>query len=310
MIEPEHVLVLDAFDGASMTDSRDSGTKSQPAPSQPKDMASAALVISVEAAEISAEAEEHDRSLARAESPQNQPNPVERPSPRTAIPGRRRAPVRRTRPFARSEPAPIPAQSTPLVAAGDEASVSSQVDTRSELRDWIKDNATLLSNASLLISLAAITLTLLPDVGIFAPYIKALIFAGALLLLIELHHQWPEDLQLHVLRKNPRPKNHSWRMTGFAFVMQVATLVFAAWATLTNPIILLPLTALAVVLGFRQWYFRRHGGLVARSFRIIALVAVLLLSELLMVVVWAAVTGEQVTLELWTEDRPDLQIDR
>ena len=171
-------------------------------------------------------------------------------------------------------------------------------DTRSELRDWIKDNATLLSNASLLISLAAVALSLLPDVGIFSPYIKALIFAAALLLLTELHHQWPEDLQLHMLRKNARPENHSWRMTAFALVMQVATLLFAAWAILTNPIILLPLTALAVFFAFYRWYFRRYGGLLARIFGIIALVAVLLLSELLMVVVWAAVTGEQVTLSL------------
>ena len=98
-------------------------------------------------------------------------------------------------------------------------------------------------------------------------------------------------------------------MIAFAFVMQVATLLFAVWAIVTNPIILLPLTALAVILAFRQWYFRRYGGLVAKSFGIIALVAALLLSEVLMVIVSAAVTGEQVTLELWTEDRPGLQID-
>ena len=291
-----------------MTDPRGLETKTQPVPPQALGMASAALILSAEAAEISAEAEEGDGSL--AEPPQNPLNSGASPRPRTAVPYRRRGPARRPRPVAGSEPAPIPVQPTPLVAAGDDASVSSQVDTRSELREWIKDNATLLSNASLLISLAAITLSLLPDVGFFAPYIKALIFAGALLLLIELHHQWPEDLQLHVLRKNARPENHSWRMTGFAFVMQVATLVFAAWATLTNPIILLPLTAVAVVLAFRQWYFRRYSGLVVRSFGIIALIAVLLLSELLMVGVWAALTGELVTLELWTEDRPDLQIDR
>ncbi|MBA2596531.1 MAG: hypothetical protein H0V00_07890 [Chloroflexia bacterium] len=167
-----------------------------------------------------------------------------------------------------------------------------------------------MSNASLLISLATIALSLLPDVGFFSPYIKALLFAAALLLLTELHHQWPEDLQLHMLRKNARPENHSWRMIGFALVMQVATLVFAVWATLTNPIILLPLTALAVFFAFYRWYFRRYRGILARSVGIIALVAVLLLSELLMVVVWAAVTGEEVTIELWAEDRPGMQIEQ
>ena len=222
---------------------------------------------------------------------------------------RRREPIRQPRAIVQSDRVSVTANPTELDAARDAAEDLSTTDTRSELRDWIKDNATLLSNASLLISLAAVALSLLPDVGFFSPYIKALIFAAAFLLLTELHHQWPEDLQLHMLRKNARPENHSWRMIAFAFVMQVATLLFAAWAIVTNPIILLPLTALAVILAFRQWYFRRYHSLVARSFGIIALVAALLLSEVLMVIVWAAVTGEQVTLELWTEERPGLQID-
>jgi hypothetical protein len=161
----------------------------------------------------------------------------------------------------------------------------------------------------LLISLATLALSLLPDVGFFSPYIKALLFAAALLLLTELHHQWPEDLQIHMLRRNARLESHSWRMIGFALLMQVATLVFAIWATLTNPIILLPLTALAVFFAFYRWYFSRYSGILARSVGIIALVAVLLISELLMVVVWAAVTGEEITIELWTEDQPGLNID-
>jgi hypothetical protein len=290
-----------------MTDAPSS--KTQPSPPTPKtlDVTAAALVLSAGAAEISAEAEEGDRSR-----PDLSPDPAvsgARPDVRTAVVRRRRPPIRQPRATAQAQPASVPVTPTAPDAAQDAAGDLSGTDTRSELRDWIKDNATLLSNASLLISLAAVALSLLPDVGIFAPYIKALIFAAAFLLLTELHHQWPEDLQLHMLRKNARPDNHSWRMTAFAFVMQIATILFAAWAILTNPIILLPLTALAVVLAFRQWYFRRYGGLLARSFGIIALVAVLLLSEVLMVVVWAAVTGEQVTVEFWTEDRPGLRIE-
>jgi hypothetical protein len=290
-----------------MTDAPSS--KTQPPPPAPKtlDVTAAALVLSAGAAEISAEAEEGDRSR-----PDLSPDPAvsgARPDARTAVVRRRRPPIRQPRATAQAQPASVPVTPTAPDAAQDAAGDLSGTDTRSELRDWIKDNATLLSNASLLISLAAVALSLLPDVGIFAPYIKALIFAAAFLLLTELHHQWPEDLQLHMLRKNARPDNHSWRMTAFAFVMQIATILFAAWAILTNPIILLPLTALAVVLAFRQWYFRRYGGLLARSFGIIALVAVLLLSEVLMVVVWAAVTGEQVTVEFWTEDRPGLRIE-
>ena len=267
-------------------------------------MAAAGLVLSAVAGEISAEAEERDRS--DSDPPGDPAVSNERLGAGSAVARRPRKPRRRHRVIVSSEPAAVPGQPPSLEGTGDTAG---RPDTRSELRDWIKDNATLLSNASLLISLAAVALSLLPDVGIFAPYIKALIFAAAFLLLTELHHQWPEDLQLNMLRKNARPENHSWRMTAFAFVMQVATILFAAWAILTNPIILLPLTALAVVLAFRQWYFRRYGGLLARSFGIIALVAVLLLSEVLMVVVWAAVTGEEVTLELWADDRPGLRID-
>src|SRR5215212_169638 len=277
-----------------MSDSQSSKIQPQPAGPQARDLAAPAMILSAGAAEISAEAEERDR--AGSDAPRN-------PSVSGAAPRARNPVVRRRRELARlrggiaaSGLAPVMANPTALVGPSDEGEDVSRSDTRAELRDWIKDNATLLSNASLLISLAAVALSLLPDVGVFSPYIKALIFAAALLLLIELHHQWPEDLQLHMLRKNVLPENHSWRMTAFAFVMQVATIIFAAWAILTNPIILLPLTALAVILAFRQWYFRRFDSLLARSIGIIALVGVLLLSEVLMVVVWAALTGEEVTL--------------
>lgn len=290
-----------------MTDPLSSKTQPLPTAPQARDVSSAAMVLSAGAAEISAEAEERDRSG-------SDPSPVPtvsgtRPDARGAVMRGRRQPIRQPRAISHSQRASVPVNPTALDTASDAAEDLPRADTRSELRDWIKDNATLLSNASLLISLATIALSLLPDVGIFSPYIKALIFAAALLLLIELHHQWPEDLQLHMLRKNVLPENHSWRMTAFALVMQVATILFAAWAILTNPIILLPLTALAVVFAFRQWYFRRYGGLLATSLGIIALVAVLLLSEVVMVVVWAAVTGEEVTVELWADDRPGLRID-
>src|SRR5215203_6344 len=121
-----------------MTDSRGSDTKSQQATPPAMGTASAALILSAEAAEISAEAEERDRSLALVEPPQNPPNSGATPSPRTAVPGRRRVPVRRPRAIAGSGPAPIPVQPTPLLAAGDEAEDQTQPNTRSELRDWIK----------------------------------------------------------------------------------------------------------------------------------------------------------------------------
>jgi hypothetical protein len=273
-------------------------------------VAVAALVLNAAAAAaISADAEEGERLPADPAPPPAVPDG--RSAARHAVMPRRRAPIRQPRgvpPSARPSGSVNPARPPAHEAARDAAEEPPPPETRSELRDWIKDNATLLSNASLLISLAAVALSLLPDVGIFSPYIKALIFAAALLLLTELHHQWPEDLQLHMLRKHARPQHHSWRMTSFALVLQVATLLFAAWAILTTPIILLPLTALAVVFAFYRWYFRRYGGLLARICGIIALLAVLLLSELLMVVVWAAVTGEQVTLQLWAEDVPGLQV--
>jgi hypothetical protein len=289
-----------------MTDERPSKTQPQSPGPQARDLAVAALILSAEMAEISAEAEERDRS--GSDPPQNLSVSTAPPRARSAVVRRRREPVRLPRATNGLERVSVDSPRTALVGAGTGAEDISRPDTRSELRDWIKDNATLLSNASFLISLATLTLSLLPDVGIFSPYIKALIFAAALLLLTELHHQWPEDLQLHMLRKNARPENHSWRMTAFALVMQVATILFAAWAILTNPIILLPLTALAVFFAFYRWYFRRHSGLLARSFGIIALVVVLLFSELLMVIVWAVVTGQEVTVDLWAEDRAGLEM--
>jgi hypothetical protein len=268
-------------------------------------VAAAALALGAEAQDVLAI--ENQRSPPRA-------NPrASRPSRRRVVVGRsarRRRPIRvaraRSASYTGTGTSTSAPPATPTVAADKPASPN----TRSELRDWIKDNATLLSNASLLISLAAVALNLLPTAGLLDPYIKALIFGAALLLLVELHHQWPEDLQIHMLSKNARPENHSWRMTAFAFLMQFATLVFAVWATLISPIILFPLAAIGVVLAFRQWYFRRFGGVFARSFGILALIAVLLITELLMLTVWAVVTGQQVTIELFTEERPGFDLNR
>lgn len=175
-------------------------------------------------------------------------------------------------------------------------------DTNSELRDWLKENASLLSNASLLISISAIALKALPAEGVLNPYIQALIFAAALTLLVEMHNQWPDDLQLHMFRRATFPHHHSRRMTAFALLMQLATVLFAAWAALTNPLILFPLAAFAIFMAFRQWYFRRFQGWPARIVGVVALVLVLLFSELLMAIIWASFTGGQVTIEFG--DRP------
>jgi hypothetical protein len=174
--------------------------------------------------------------------------------------------------------------------------------TNSELRDWLKENASLLSNASLLISISAIALKALPAEGVLNPYIQALIFAAALTLLVEMHHQWPDDLQLHMFRRASFPRNHSRRMTAFAVLMQLATVLFATWAALTNPLILFPLAALAIFIAFRQWYFLRFPGWPARIVGILILVLVLLISELLMAIVWASFTGGNITIVLG--DRP------
>jgi hypothetical protein len=262
-----------------------------------------AAVIGAGQAEIAAEATSGDRPA----PPDTGPAIPARGSPRA----RRPSPRRRAKRLQRRTRAAAPVSTADTVESGSattEAAAAPSPDTQSELRNWVKDNATLLSNASLLISISALALNLLPETGFLDPYIKALIFGAALLLLIEMHHQWPDDLQLHMFRPTSLPQNHSWRMVAFAFIMQVATLVFAVWATLTTPLILIPLTALAVVVAFRQWYFRRFRGVLARGFGIVALVAVLLLSELLMVVVWAVITREQVTIELWTDERPGLTL--
>jgi hypothetical protein len=214
----------------------------------------------------------------------------------TSAPHTRTRIVRVRRP-ARVVRRPPPASPSSAVASSPEAGN----DTQSELRDWIKENAALLSNASLLISIAALAINFLPPNGLLNPYIQALIFGAALLLLIELHHQWPDDLQIHVFGRSGMTRQHSWRMTAFALLFQIATVLFALWATLNNPLILLPLTAFAVIIAFRIWYFRHHQGLVARIVGIVALVIVLLISELLMGIVWAVLNNQQITIELWTD---------
>ena len=85
---------------------------------------------------------------------------------------RLRPPIRQPRATTQSQRASVPVNPTAPDAARDTAGDLSPTDTRSELRDWIKDNATLLSNASLLISLAAVALSLLPEVGFLRPTSK------------------------------------------------------------------------------------------------------------------------------------------
>ena len=188
------------------------------------------------------------------------------------------------------------------IRAGTPPVKDEQRNTNSELRDWLKENASLLSNASLLISISAIALKALPAEGVLNPYIQALIFAASLTLLVEMHHQWPEDLQLHMFRRASFPRNHSRRMTAFAVLMQLATVLFAAWATLTNPLILFPLAAFAIFLAFRQWYFQRFPGWPARVLGIVLLIVVLLFTELLMAIVWSAFMGGHITIVIG--DRP------
>src|SRR5215204_2920867 len=184
----------------------DAGSSSRPPPAsapQAKDVAVAALVLNAAAAAaIAADAEDGARLPA---DPVPTPAVPDGPSAaRHAVMPRRRAPIRQPRAVTPSQrpsgsvnPAHLPAHE----AARDAAEERPPPETRSELRDWIKDNATLLSNASLLISLAAVALSLLPDVGMFSPYVRALICGAARLLVTEWRHQWPEDLQVDMLRK-------------------------------------------------------------------------------------------------------------
>jgi hypothetical protein len=196
----------------------------------------------------------------------------------------------------------------PASAAGPARAADATPDSDAELRDWVKDNATLLSNASLLISISALALNVLPTSGFLNPYIKALIFGAALLLLIELHHQWPDDLQLASMRSLSIPRQHSWRMTAFATLLQIATVMFVLWVALNNPIILLPLTAIAIVVAFRTWYFQRYRGILARIAGIVALVVVLVIGEVLMLAVWAAIADEKVTIEIGTGEGPSFDV--
>ena len=205
-------------------------------------------------------------------------------------------------------PASAPSRPEPVVSEAS-PEPEPQADTRSELRAWMKDNASLLSNTTMLLSIAALALSLLPGTGFVEPYIQALLFGAAFVLLMELHHQWPSDLQLHGLRRPMVSQPHSWRMVGFAFLFQAATAIFAVWAVLANPLILFPLTALGVVFAFRRWYFRRFGqNWIGVAVGILSLVAAILISELLMVIAWAALTGEQVTLEIWIDERDTFEI--
>src|SRR3954471_20742382 len=162
LIEPEYVQAPERRGRPLMTDSQSSKIQPQPPGLQARDLAAPALILSAGAAEISAEAEERDR--AGSDAPRTASVSGAPPRARNPVVRRRRELARLPRAIAGSELAPVIANPTALVGPGGDGEGASQPDTRAELRDWIKDNATLLSNASLLISLAAVALSLLPDV--------------------------------------------------------------------------------------------------------------------------------------------------
>lgn len=222
--------------------------------------------------------------------------------PHAGAPSHPRRVVHVSRSMRRRRPARLVRGALPRKAVADTTVAALPAEppatTDAELRDWIKENATLLSNASLLISISALALNVLPTSGFLNPYIKALIFGAALLLLLELHHQWPDELQLLQMRSVTLPRQHSWRMSAFAMLLQIATAMFVLWVALNNPIILLPLTAIAIVVAFRTWYFRRFRGTLARIAGILALVVVLVLGELVMLAVWARIANEKITIEI------------
>jgi hypothetical protein len=224
------------------------------------------------------------------------------PAKTIVLPDRRHRPqVVRARRIVTTDDGTAPVDLVPPGAEPGTIAQETRVNTTSELRDWIKDNATLLSNASLLISISALALNLLPSAGFLNPYIQAMIFGAAFLLLIELHHQWPADLQIHVFGRSGVPRHHSWRMTAFALLFQIATVLFAIWATLSSPFILFPLAAFAVIIAFRTWYFRYHQGPVARIAGLIFLVLVLIVTELFMAVVWAVVADYHINISLFED---------
>src|SRR5688500_6068882 len=123
-----------------MTNAEPSKTQPPSAEPQARDLSLAGLVLSAAAAEIAADAEERDQS--GSYSPLTSSVSGVRPRSRSVFVPRRREPARRPRATTASDPTSVPAQPTALVGAPDDAEEGSPPETRSELRDWIKDNAT------------------------------------------------------------------------------------------------------------------------------------------------------------------------
>src|SRR4051812_36027795 len=101
-----------------------------PAP-QARDVSAAAMILNAGAAEISAEAEERDRS--RSELSPNPAISEARPDARRAVVRRRREPIRQPRATSQFQRALVPVNPTALVGTPHDPGEESRPDTRSEL---------------------------------------------------------------------------------------------------------------------------------------------------------------------------------
>lgn len=169
------------------------------------------------------------------------------------------------------------------------------------LGDFVGVHSTLFSLIGALTGLTAFATKL--SLGWIEPYVQFLLLGAALLVWLELHSQWPRDLQLH---RGRLPDGRPWRFVAFAYMLQLATVAFAGYVLWTLPDLVASAVAVGVVavcgvLGWRALERtrgkRRRDALLARLWLVVSIAAAFLLSELLLEIF--ASTHRSVFVRTW-----------
>jgi hypothetical protein len=114
------------------------------------------------------------------------------------------------------------------------------------LRDFVVENVSLLAAIGGLIGIATFV-SALPLYAVWVrPYLIFLLLAAAVLIWLELLAQWPTELMIH---QGPPPPETSWRLVGFAYVLQLTMVGFVGGFLWRVPRLVAPTLALCIGVG-------------------------------------------------------------
>lgn len=140
------------------------------------------------------------------------------------------------------------------------------------LRDFVRDNGSLLAAIAGLLGIATFVSALPLYAAWVQPYLVFLLLVAAVLIWLELITQWPPAL---VIFQGPPPRGTPWRLVGFAYAMQLTMVGLVGGFFWRIP--RLAMLTLATAIGALLWRYLVPESLKERRGALLATVIVALL---------------------------------